>query len=245
MKKEATVLVVDDEPKILEVVTSYLENGGYEALAAQTGAQAFSIMEERRVSLILLDLMLPDMAGEDICRKVRESSAVPIIMMTAKSDEESIIGGLGIGADDYVAKPFSPRQLMARVAAALRRSGAGDGGGAHGADGGAHGTGQAGAALGRSGLHVDKANRKVSKNGKPVKLTPSEYKILLLLIATPQKTFSRDEIICAVKTDDYDGFDRTIDTHIKNLRQKIEDDPKSPRYVVTAHGFGYKYGGGS
>jgi len=231
VKKETAVLVVDDEAKILEIVKSYLEKSGYEALTAQTGAQAMSIFRENRVSLILLDLMLPDMTGEDICRAVRESSNVPIIMMTAKSDEESVIGGLGLGADDYVTKPFSPRQLMARVAAALRR---GDANAAAGAG-----------ALDLRGLHLDKTNRRVSKNGKLVKLTPSEFKILSLLVSSPKRTFSRDEIIYAVKPDDYDGFDRTIDSHIKNLRHKIEDDPKSPRYVVTAHGFGYKYGGDS
>jgi len=224
------VLVVDDEDKILEIVTTYLEKDGYEALAARTGAEALAIARERAVSLILLDLMLPDMSGEEVCRRVRESSAVPIIMMTAKSDEESIVGGLGLGADDYVTKPFSPRQLMARVAAALRRTGA-EGGSAV-------------APPAAPGLVLDKANRAVSKGGREVKLTPSEYRILLALMSSPQKTFTRDEIIASAKTDDFDGFDRTIDSHIKNLRQKIEDDPKAPRYVVTAHGFGYRYGGG-
>jgi DNA-binding response OmpR family regulator len=227
MEKESVVLVVDDEAKILEIVKSYLEKHAYVALTAQTGEQAMAIMREQQVSLLILDLMLPDMAGEEICRKVRESSDIPIIMMTAKSDEESIVGGLGLGADDYVTKPCSPRQLMARVSAALRRS--------NGNKVGVHVP---------HGLHLDKKNRSVSINGKVVRLTPSEYKILLLLVSSPQKIFTRDEIIYAVKMDDYDGFDRTIDSHIKNLRHKIEDDPKSPRYVITMHGFGYRYGGG-
>jgi len=226
MEKGDVVLVVDDEIKILEIVKSYLERDAYVVLTAQTGEQALSILRDQHVSLLILDLMLPGITGEEICRTVRKSSGIPIIMMTAKSDEESIISGFGLGADDYVTKPFSPRQLMARVAAALRRSK----GNEAGADGKPH------------GLHVDKKNRSVSKNGKVVRLTPSEYKILLLLISAPHKTFTRDEIIFAAKTDDYDGFDRTIDSHIKNLRHKIEDDPKSPRYVVTIHGFGYRYG---
>ena len=225
MKKEVAVLVVDDEVKILDIVKSYLEKDGYTALTATSGKQALTLMRQHPVSMLILDLMLPDMTGEEICRTVRESSNLPIIMMTAKTDEESIIGGLALGADDYVTKPFSPRQLMARVSAALRRS----------SQLPARGTG--------GNLEVDRENRRVSKNGSAVKLTPSEYRILELLVTTPQKTFSRDEIITAVKTDDYDGFDRTIDSHIKNLRHKIEDDPKAPRFVVTAHGFGYRYGG--
>jgi len=223
MEKNAhVVLAVDDEAKILEIVKSYLEREGYVALSAQTGEEALSIMRGRRVSLLLLDLMLPDMTGEEICRRVRESSDVPIIMMTAKCDEESVVGGLGLGADDYVTKPFSPRQLMARVAAALRRAG---------------GSG------GPVGLRLDEASRSASRNGRAIKLTPSEYGILRLLMSSPGRIFTRDEIICRAKADDFDGFDRTIDSHIKNLRQKVEDDPKSPRHVITAHGFGYRYGG--
>jgi DNA-binding response OmpR family regulator len=218
----AAVLVVDDEAKILEIVKSYLEKEGYTALGAGTGEAAFEIMRSCRVDMLILDLMLPDISGEEICRRVRESCDIPVIMMTAKSDEESIIGGLGMGADDYVTKPFSPRQLMARVAAALRRS-----------------------APAGNGLCIDGANRRVSKDGRIVRLTPSEYRILALLMSSPKRIFTRDEIICAVKTDDYGGFDRTIDSHIRNLRQKIEDDPKSPYYVVTAHGFGYRFGDGA
>jgi DNA-binding response OmpR family regulator len=154
---------------------------------------------------------------------------MPIIMMTAKVDEESIIHGLRIGADDYVTKPFSPRQLMARVGAALRRAGAG------------------GPAEGRvmawDGLSVDTENRRVSKNGAALTLTPNEYRILALLMGRPQKIFTRDEIIENIKNDEYDGFDRTIDSHIKNLRQKIEDDTRNPRYVLTVYGMGYRFGG--
>ncbi|MDR3342045.1 MAG: response regulator transcription factor [Treponema sp.] len=231
MPDQALVLVVDDEVKILDMVSAYLEKSGYRPLMAQTGTEALSLLQQHPVSLVLLDLMLPDISGEALCRKVRAGSAVPIIMMTAKVDEGSIIHGLGMGADDYVTKPFSPRQLMARVAAVLRRSGIG-------------GT----AAVERrvltwEGLSVDTENRQVSKNGETITLTPHEYKILALLMAHPQKIFTRDEIIAGVKSDDYEGFDRTIDTHVKNLRQKIEDDSKTPKYIVTVYGMGYRFGG--
>ena len=230
MGNGTVALVVDDEAKILEVVKSYLEREGFLVLTAQTGLGALEIVRARPVSLLVLDLMLPDLPGEKVCARIRESSDVPIIMMTAKSDEESVVAGLGLGADDYVIKPFSPRELMARVAAAMRRSG------------------DAGAArireTGGGDLRLDEAGRRAVRNGREIELTPSEYKILSLLMSSPRRIFSRDEIILAVKSDDYDGFDRTIDSHVRNLRRKIEDDPKSPRHVVTAHGFGYRYGGG-
>ncbi|AEF86533.1 two component transcriptional regulator, winged helix family [Treponema primitia ZAS-2] len=236
-----TVLVVDDEAKILDIVKSYLEKSGYRALTAGTGKEALAALRSNKVSLLLLDLMLPDFSGEELCRKVRSESDMPIIMMTAKVDEESIIRGLRIGADDYVTKPFSPRQLMARVAAALRR-----------ADGPSSGTGPGeGRNLQRSfprilsweALSADTGNRRVTKNGATLPLTPNEYKILILLMSRPQKIFTRDEIIDSIKGDDYDGFDRAIDSHIKNLRQKIEDDPRSPRYILTVYGMGYRFGG--
>jgi DNA-binding response OmpR family regulator len=223
-----TVLVVDDEPKILDIVKSYLEKNGYRALTAKTGKEALAALGSNPVALLLLDLMLPDLSGEEICRRVRSESDMPIIMMTAKVDEESIIHGLNIGADDYVTKPFSPRQLMARVAAALRRTGDGS---------------VSGRVLSWEALSVDTENRRVTKNGTPVTLTPNEYKILALLMSRPHKIFTRDEIIDNIKNDDYDGFDRAIDSHIKNLRQKIEDDTRNPRYVLTVYGMGYRFGG--
>jgi DNA-binding response OmpR family regulator len=233
MKTKATVLVVDDERKILEVVKSYLEKNGYRALTAENGKDAFTLLQNNQVSLLLLDLMLPDLSGEEICKKVRSVSAMPIIMMTAKVEEEHIIHGLNIGADDYVTKPFSPRQLVARVAAVLRRT----------EDMGSGGPGTAGRVFYVGNLSVDTENRRVSKNNKDIVLTPHEFKILCLLVSRPQKIFTRDEILSAVKSDDYDGFDRTIDVHIKNLRQKIEDDPKTPRYIITVYGMGYRFGG--
>ncbi|GHV88202.1 DNA-binding response regulator [Spirochaetia bacterium] len=227
MNQKPAVLVVDDEIKILEIVKSYLEKSGYRALTAKNGREALALLHSNAVDLVLLDLMLPDLSGEELCCTVRAESDIPIIMMTAKVEEQDIIRGLNMGADDYVTKPFSPRELMARTAAALRRSAS---------------------TLGRAvqavmicgGLLVDTENRRVSLDGKGITLTPNEYRILALLMSRPHKIFTRDEIIETVKGDDYDGFDRTIDSHIKNLRQKIHDDAK---YIVTVYGMGYRFGG--
>ncbi|MDR0402132.1 MAG: response regulator transcription factor [Treponema sp.] len=224
MKEKQTVLVVDDEPKILSLVKSYLELNGCTALCAKNGREGMAFFEEQEVSLILLDLMLPDISGEEFCKKVRRVSDVPIIMITAKVDEESVIHGLAIGADDYVCKPFSPRQLMARVRAALRRN---------------EGKGAGGGFLSCGDLLVDTAKRSVSRNGKPVVLTRDEYNILVLLLSRRSKIFTRDEILEAIKGD---GFDRSIDSHIKRLRSKIGDDSKAPRYILTVYGMGYRIG---
>jgi DNA-binding response OmpR family regulator len=228
MKEEPLVLVVDDEEKILEVLRSYLKINGCRPLCAKNGREGLDLFREHPVSLALLDLMLPDLSGEDLCRKIRAVSDIPIIMITAKVDEESIIRGLNMGADDYVCKPFSPRQLMARVQAALRRK---------------TGTGAAGKILSQDGLVVDTENRRVSRDGAGISLTPNEYKILVALMSRRAKIFTRDEIIEQVKGEDYDGFDRAVDTHIKNLRQKIGDDPKSPAFIQTVYGMGYRFAG--
>ncbi|MDR0878375.1 MAG: response regulator transcription factor [Treponema sp.] len=225
------VLVVDDEEKILNIIKSYLEKTGYHCLCAATGKEGMDLFEQNSVSLILLDIMLPDFSGEEFCRRVRSFSDVPIIMITARVDEESIIRLLNLGADDYVTKPFSPRELMARVRSCLRRGGES----AHGGDG------ARGRVLTAGGLAVDTENRRVSRNGAEVTLTPNEYHILTLLMSRPQKIFTREEIIEEVKSDDFDGFDRAIDSHIKNLRQKIEDDSRNPRYILTVYGMGYRF----
>lgn len=225
------ILVVDDEQKIVEVVKSYLENSGYAVFKAYTGKQAFEMFEKAGPSLIILDLMLPDISGEEICKTLRKKSKVPIIMLTAKIEEEDILKGLGIGADDYVTKPFSPRQLVARVEALLRRTE--DDFGSQ-ADELSFNNGE---------LTLELAGHDVKKRGHSVNLTPSEYKILSALAKYPKKAFTREELITLVIGDDFEGFDRTIDTHIKNLRQKIETDPKNPQYILTVHGVGYRFGG--
>jgi DNA-binding response OmpR family regulator len=227
MKDRQTILVVDDEPNILEPVKAYLEMEGFPVLCAKTGREGLALFESRPVSLILLDLMLPDIPGETLCKKVREVSDIPVIMITARVGEEDIIRGLAMGADDYVTKPFSPRQLVARVRAALRRSG---------------GRGQA--ILSCGNLSADTEKRAVRRNGEILALTRDEYNILTLLMSRQTKIFTREEILEAVKGDDYDGFDRSVDTHIKKLRAKIEDDPRAPKYIITVYGMGYRMGEG-
>lgn len=225
------ILIVDDEQKIVEVVKSYLEHNGYEVYSAYDGKQALNMFKKTNPSLIILDLMLPDISGEDICRAIRKESKVPIIMLTAKVEEEDILKGLNIGADDYVTKPFSPKQLVARVMAVLRR------------------VVEDPAALSdiisfnNGELVIDNLKHEVKVRNNLINLTPKEYKILFTLAKYPQKTFTREELINLALGDDFDGFDRTVDTHIKNIRQKIEADPKSPVYLVTIHGIGYRFGG--
>lgn len=225
------ILVVDDEPKIAEVVKSYLVNSGYVVSEAYNGRDALQMFEKTNPSLIILDLMLPDISGEDICKTIRKKSSVPVIMLTAKVEEENILKGLNIGADDYVTKPFSPRQLVARVAAVLRRT-------ADTTDSGTdikiynHGD-----------LVIDTAKYEVKKEAEIVNLTPNEYKILITLVSHPLKVFTRNELITMALSEDFDGYDRTVDAHVKNLRQKIETDPKNPKYILTVYGIGYKFGG--
>lgn len=229
--KQLTILVVDDEENIVDVVKSYLEKKEFRVLTAGNGAEALRLFTQNAPDLVILDLMLPDVSGEDVCRTIRKKSRVPIIMLTAKVLEEEILQGLDIGADDYVTKPFSPRQLMARVDALLRRVSldpiplvrefsfrAGE-------------------------LVVDSQRHEVRKQGAQVSLTPNEYRILMAMLKYPSKVFTREELIRFAFNDDFEGFDRVIDTHIKNLRQKIEPDPKSPRYILTVHGVGYRFGG--
>jgi DNA-binding response OmpR family regulator len=228
MKSRQTVLVVDDEEKILSLLKSYLEINGLSALCAKNGREGMAFFEKNPVSLILLDLMLPDFSGEEFCRKIRETSNIPIIMITAKIEEADIIHGLRIGADDYVTKPFSPRQLMARVEAALRRTADNEG---------------PRRLLRYNDLIIDTEQRSVKCGGKTIALTRDEYNILSLLMSRQAKIFTRDEILGAVKEDDYDTFDRAIDAHIKKLRAKIGDDSKSPKYISTVYGMGYRIGG--
>ncbi|MDR3284019.1 MAG: response regulator transcription factor [Treponema sp.] len=233
MDPKKVILVVDDEAKILEVVQAYLEKNGYSVLWAANGKAALSLLQKNPVSLVLLDLMLPDVAGEELCRNIRGGAFpsvrpdIPIIMVTAKTDEPSIIRGLNTGADDYVTKPFSLRELLARIGSILRRS--------------APETPEKTFFL--SDLEIDTESRLVRRGeGKKEKidLTYNEYRILELLASRPHKIFTRNEIIDRIKGDDFDGFDRTIDTHIKNLRQKIGDELKHPKYIETVYGMGYR-----
>ncbi|MBI5739520.1 MAG: response regulator transcription factor [Nitrospirae bacterium] len=218
------ILVVEDEKQISDIVKAYLEKDGFVVTVAQTGRLAVSLLKER-FDLIVLDLMLPDMDGEDICRTVRADSDVPIIMLTAKSDEEDRIKGLGIGADDYVVKPFSPRELAARVKALLRR---------------AKGTKQS-VSFNKGDLVIDSFRFEIRRNGSPVVLTPTEFKLLQCLAEHPEQVFSRLQLVNVILGYDFEGYDRTIDAHIKNIRHKIEEDPKNPSYIKTVYGIGYRF----
>ncbi len=231
MLKTKKILIVDDENKIVDVVKSYLEREGCEVFEAFDGKQALEIFKRSDLDLIVLDLMLPDMTGEDICKIVRERSIVPIIMLTAKIDEGSIVSGLNIGADDYMTKPFSPRELKSRVVAMFRRSNE-------------EIVSQSNIiSLNEDDLIIDVLNKEIRKNGESVDITITQYEILITLLKYPHKTFTRKELINTIFGEDYEGLDRTIDTHIKKLRKKIETNPKEPQYIITVHGTGYRLGG--
>jgi DNA-binding response OmpR family regulator len=229
MAIKETILVVEDEAKIAEVLKSYLEREGFSVAVAADGEEALRLHALLTPVLVLLDLMLPKLSGEDVCREIRARGNTPVIMLTAKAEEASILGGLAIGADDYVIKPFSPRQVVARVHAVLRRAVVSQ---------------PALLKFDNDRLVLDTNAHMVFRDGAAVTLTPSEYSLLLALATHPGRTFTRDELIRLALRDDYEGFDRVIDTHIKNLRQKIEPDWKQPRYLVTVHGVGYRFGGG-
>ncbi|MDR1160020.1 MAG: response regulator transcription factor [Syntrophomonadaceae bacterium] len=230
-RNSKNILAVDDEPKILEVVCSLLESLGFQVFPAENGAKALEIFDRENIALVLLDLMMPGISGEEVCAAIRKKSRVPIIMLTAKIEEENLIEGLRLGADDYVRKPFSLKELGARMDAALRRASDdlvplvvknsfrnGD-------------------------LTVDFEKDTIKKKGRPISLTPSETKVLAALIKYPGKVFTRPELIEIALGDEFDGYERAIDNHVKNLRQKIEDDSKNPEYILTVHGIGYRFGG--
>lgn len=224
------VLVVDDEPVIVEAVMAYLEKGGYNPFAAYDGEKALTLFNHINPDLVVLDLMLPKISGEKVCQTIRKNSRVPIIMLTAKVSEEEKITGLDIGADDYVTKPFSPRELMARINSLLRR-----------ADEGVSPLFNQ-MSWNNNDLEIDLNAYTVKKAGSDVSLTKIEFKLLCALIKYPKKTFTREELIEIALGSDYDGFERTIDSHIKNLRSKIEEDTANPQYIVTVRGVGYKFG---
>lgn len=231
MTNRKNILVVDDEQMIREAVASYLEKQGYYVFQAETGREALYIFGRQTISFVILDLMLPDLSGEEICAAIRKQSRVPIIMLTAKTMEGDMLQGLDMGADDYITKPFSLKNLYARMRAVLRRSSedlqplAAKFSWNHG------------------DLVIDFERKEIHKKGEAVAVTPIEWKILSALTKYPQKVFTRDNLLAAAFGLDFDGYDRVIDTHVKNLRKKIEDDPKKPVYICTVHGMGYKFGG--
>ena len=224
------ILIVDDEENILEIVEAYLVAKNYQVFRAMDGEEALRKAETIRPDLIVLDLMLPDISGLEVCRRIRKSSSVPVIMLTARATEQDILSGLQIGADHYMTKPFSPKELVARVQTVLRRS---------------HPEPQEVKWSFEGGLlEIYPDNKQVFKKGVEVGLTPTEYRLLTLLASHPQQIFPRQQLLQVVKGLDFDGTDRVIDVHIKNLRQKIEDDDtRTPYYILTIYGAGYRFGG--
>jgi two-component system alkaline phosphatase synthesis response regulator PhoP len=221
-----TILVVDDEPKIVKQARDYLERSGFRVVTAGDGKTALAQARHERPDLIVLDLNLPEMDGLDVCRALRRESDVPIVMLTARVDEADRLIGLELGADDYITKPFSPRELVARVRAVLRR-----------VQGGVHQPG-----LVRAGdLEIDLQGHRVARDGEAIDLTRSEFNLLALLAQHPGQTFSRAQLLDRLHGVAYDGYDRSVDAHVKNLRRKLEPEPSEPRYVLTVYGVGYKF----
>ena len=223
-----TVLVVEDERKLRDFIRSYLENAGFTVLSTGSGAEAITMAAAATPDLVVLDLGLPDVPGETVARELRATAATPILMLTAKSSEEDRVRGLELGADDYVTKPFSPRELVLRVQAVLRR--------------GAPAAGQEAASYGEGELVIDEPRRAVTVRGAQPDLTPTEWGLLVALATVPGRVYSRFELINRVRGYEFEGYERTIDSHVKNLRRKIEDDPGNPRIIQTVLGGGYRLG---
>jgi two-component system alkaline phosphatase synthesis response regulator PhoP len=224
-----TILVVDDEPRIVQIARDYLERAGFRVLSAGEGDRALSIARDERPNLIVLDLMLPGMDGLDVTRALRRDpllAAIPIIMLTARVEESDKLVGLELGADDYLTKPFSPRELVARVRAVLRRT---------------EGNQTPATVLRFGDLVVDLDRRNVTLRGQPVELTPTEFELLQILAREPGRPFTRAQLLERAYDVAYAGYDRTVDAHIKNLRRKIEPDPRGTRYIITLYGVGYKF----
>jgi DNA-binding response OmpR family regulator len=226
----AKVLIVDDEPNIREVVGLYLRRDGHDVVAAADGEEALQVFSECEPDLVVLDLMLPKISGLEVCRRMRKDRRVPLIMLTARSEEEERIVGLSLGADDYVVKPFSPRELAARVAAVLRRveefSGPGDR-----------------RVLSFEELRIDPNSREVLVLGEPVTLTAREFDLLYRLASNPGRVYTRDQLMESVWGYTFSADTSTVTVHVRRLREKLESDPARPRYLQTVWGVGYKFGG--
>jgi DNA-binding response OmpR family regulator len=224
----ATVLLVEDERKLRDFVRSYLERAGFAVLSTGSGAEAITMAAEASPDLVVLDLGLPDVPGETVARELRAAAATPILMLTAKTAEEDRIRGLELGADDYVTKPFSPRELVLRVQAILRRGGAA--------------AEQGVTSYGEGVLVIDEPRHLATVRGEVVELTPTERGVLLALATVPGRVYSRFELINRVRGYEFEGYERTVDSHVKNLRRKIEADPANPQIIQTVHGGGYRLG---
>jgi DNA-binding response OmpR family regulator len=226
-----TILIVEDERKLRELLRGYFERDGMTVLSAGTGAEGLSLALSSSPDLVVLDLGLPDVSGESVACEIRRNSKLPILMLTAKAEEEDRIRGLELGADDYVTKPFSPRELVLRVRAVLRRDGSATGKATEGVR-----------SFGDATLVIDEPRRLANVAGNRVELTPTEWGILLALSTSPGRVYSRLELINRARGHEFEGYERSIDSHIKNLRRKIEPDPHTPRIVLTVLGGGYRFG---
>lgn len=228
---EITILIIEDEKKISTIMKSYFEKEGYKVLQAFDGPSGLKLFTENNIDLVILDLMLPKMPGEEVIKEIRNKSDLPVIMVSAKVEENNRVDGLRLGADDYVTKPFSPKELVERVKAVLRRIEK-------------YNIPRADIIKTNDGrLEMDLEYNRIFKDGKEILLTKNEFQILKTLFSNPNKIYSRDEIIELTFGYDYEAYDRAIDTHIKNIRSKIEDNPKKPMYIKTIYGMGYKSGG--
>lgn len=227
----AKILVIEDEIKIQQIIEAYLKKEGYEVYTAADGLYGLEQAKKLKPDLIVLDLMLPGLSGEQLLTEVRQVSDVSVIILSAKTSEDERIFGLNIGADDYLTKPFSPRELVARVQARLRRNQ------------NSKVTSALAYSFNQGELSINPAKHEVYRNKKPLNLTPTEFKILVLLSEAPGQVFSRGQLLEQVQGYSFEGYDRTIDSHIKNLRQKIETNPEKPCYILTVFGVGYKFGG--
>ncbi len=220
-----TILIVDDEKRLVSLVQSYLAQEGYRAVTAYNGKDALAVAEKENPDLIILDIMMPEMNGYEFMRTHRAQKDTPIIMLTAKVEDDDKVIGLELGADDYVTKPFKPRELMARVRNVLRRVGKNE---------------PKGKTLKVSDITLDRDSREVFAGERSVDLTPSEFDLLAALMGAPGRVFSRLDLLDVIQGVRYEGYERTIDTHIKNLRSKIEEDPRKPHYIETVYGVGYR-----
>jgi len=222
----STILIIEDEPELVKVLKSYMEQSGFSVLSAGRGDTGLSLWESKHPDLVILDLNLPGMDGLDVAREIRRKGATPIIMLTARVEETDQLIGLELGADDYIPKPFSPRIVVARVRALLRRSEAAS---------------VVTQVLRVADLEVDLDGHTAQRDGQPVELTPTEFSLLVTLASQPGRAFSRLQLLEASQGSAYEGYERTIDAHIKNLRAKIEPDPKNPQYIETVFGVGYRF----
>ena len=228
---DITILIIEDEEKISMIMNSYFEKEGYKVYQAYDGEEGLKIFNQESIDLVILDLMLPKLSGEEIIKEIRNQSKIPVIMVSAKVEEDNRVDGLRLGADDYVTKPFSPKELVERVKAVLRRIEK-------------YNIPRADIIKTSDGrLEMDLEYNRIFKDGKEILLTKNEFQILKTIFSNPNKIYSRDEIIELTFGFDYDAYDRAIDTHIKNIRSKIEDNPKKPMYIKTIYGMGYKSGG--